>query len=135
MRGEWRVIFGMVSAVSSWGSPCGRWCCCYNEAEASFGSFFFSSRRRHTRFKCDWSSDVCSSDLMLIPLLFRLGSFGHQSHPGRHLLSRLHPSNNQQPFRQDQHAPMVHGRLGGVLVRSEERRVGKECRSRWSPYH
>src|SRR5260370_548717 len=27
--------------------------------------FFFSSRRRHTRFKCDWSSDVCSSDLWL----------------------------------------------------------------------
>src|SRR5260370_3637917 len=27
--------------------------------------FFFSSRRRHTRFKCDWSSDVCSSDLTL----------------------------------------------------------------------
>src|SRR5260370_29003829 len=26
-------------------------------------NFFFSSRRRHTRFKCDWSSDVCSSDL------------------------------------------------------------------------
>src|SRR6266478_8373736 len=30
--------------------------------------FFFSSRRRHTRFDCDWSSDVCSSDL--------LGSYG-----------------------------------------------------------
>src|SRR2546430_12660239 len=30
-----------------------------------FGSyFFFSSRRRHTRFDCDWSSDVCSSDLV-----------------------------------------------------------------------
>src|SRR2546430_8957835 len=28
--------------------------------------FFFSSRRRHTRFDCDWSSDVCSSDLSLI---------------------------------------------------------------------
>src|SRR5205085_8544847 len=27
--------------------------------------FFFSSRRRHTRFDCDWSSDVCSSDLRL----------------------------------------------------------------------
>src|SRR5260370_8190 len=27
--------------------------------------FFFSSRRRHTRFKCDWSSDVCSSDLYI----------------------------------------------------------------------
>src|SRR2546427_8929685 len=31
-----------------------------------FNLFFFSSRRRHTRFDCDWSSDVCSSDL--IPL-------------------------------------------------------------------
>src|SRR5882762_1766364 len=29
--------------------------------------FFFSSRRRHTRFKCDWSSDVCSSDLLARP--------------------------------------------------------------------
>src|SRR2546430_8782213 len=28
-------------------------------------SFFFSSRRRHTRFDCDWSSDVCSSDLKI----------------------------------------------------------------------
>src|SRR2546430_2913484 len=28
-------------------------------------NFFFSSRRRHTRFDCDWSSDVCSSDLKL----------------------------------------------------------------------
>src|SRR2546430_9168646 len=31
-----------------------------------FTFFFFSSRRRHTRFDCDWSSDVCSSDLMKI---------------------------------------------------------------------
>src|SRR5256886_6847133 len=30
--------------------------------------FFFSSRRRHTRFDCDWSSDVCSSDLPRLPL-------------------------------------------------------------------
>src|SRR5260370_1431047 len=29
-------------------------------------AFFFSSRRRHTRFKCDWSSDVCSSDLFCL---------------------------------------------------------------------
>src|SRR6267143_2455095 len=28
--------------------------------------FFFSSRRRHTRWNCDWSSDVCSSDLKLM---------------------------------------------------------------------
>src|SRR2546430_12793465 len=30
--------------------------------------FFFSSRRRHTRFDCDWSSDVCSSDLKTVIL-------------------------------------------------------------------
>src|SRR5256886_2810276 len=30
--------------------------------------FFFSSRRRHTRFDCDWSSDVCSSDLISLRL-------------------------------------------------------------------
>src|SRR2546430_7409797 len=30
--------------------------------------FFFSSRRRHTRFDCDWSSDVCSSDLLAHPV-------------------------------------------------------------------
>src|SRR2546430_698811 len=35
-----------------------------DEAVPSFvsGAIFFSSRRRHTRFDCDWSSDVCSSD-------------------------------------------------------------------------
>src|SRR2546430_3190008 len=31
--------------------------------EMAINVFFFSSRRRHTRFDCDWSSDVCSSDL------------------------------------------------------------------------
>src|SRR2546430_8035844 len=34
--------------------------------------FFFSSRRRHTRFDCDWSSDVCSSDLGTYPQSFRV---------------------------------------------------------------
>src|SRR2546430_4991289 len=33
--------------------------------------FFFSSRRRHTRFDCDWSSDVCSSDLRRLESLGR----------------------------------------------------------------
>src|SRR2546430_8953073 len=36
---------------------------------ASMSLFFFSSRRRHTRFDCDWSSDVCSSDLDYVPKL------------------------------------------------------------------
>src|SRR5260221_12232640 len=31
-------------------------------------NFFFSSRRRHTRSLCDWSSDVCSSDLQVYPV-------------------------------------------------------------------
>src|SRR5688572_30962374 len=39
--------------------------------------FFFSSRRRHTRFDCDWSSDVCSSDLPWLPgLVLLVGSLG-----------------------------------------------------------
>src|SRR5205814_7418490 len=95
--------------------------------------FFFSSRRRHTRCLSDWSSDVCSSDLLaaiavgVIALVW----------PGRTLL--------------------VLGVLFGIyllisgvmeivaafgdhisagmrvlnVIRSEERRVGKECRSRW----
>src|SRR2546427_6849065 len=34
--------------------------------------FFFSSRRRHTRFDCDWSSDVCSSDLFEVGIARRV---------------------------------------------------------------
>src|SRR2546430_8359568 len=37
----------------------------HRRAEGNVFCFFFSSRRRHTRFDCDWSSDVCSSDLTL----------------------------------------------------------------------
>src|SRR5882762_5775346 len=75
--------------------------------------FFFSSRRRHTRFKCDWSSDVCSSDLagqvslgveeVALVRSLEIGGIDRSGEVG------------------DEH-------------RSEERRVGKECRSRWSPY-
>src|SRR5260370_14354162 len=39
--------------------------------------FFFSSRRRHTRFKCDWSSDVCSSDLRVAVFWRNSGSNCH----------------------------------------------------------
>src|SRR5256885_11027996 len=95
--------------------------------------FFFSSRRRHTRLQGDWSSDVCSSDLRPIAwkgLIVLLGDARReldQSFPGdRAALER--------GVRSVIVAPLVFGdMLGGV--RSEERRVGKECRSRWSPYH
>src|SRR5688572_31415404 len=40
--------------------------------------FFFSSRRRHTRFDCDWSSDVCSSDLFSNLLVIDDGGAGEQ---------------------------------------------------------
>src|SRR2546430_9956989 len=40
-----------------------RWTVWYLAVERLCVVFFFSSRRRHTRFDCDWSSDVCSSDL------------------------------------------------------------------------
>src|SRR2546430_17048447 len=45
--------------------------------------FFFSSRRRHTRFDCDWSSDVCSSDLY-----FREGSLSTNQLVGKDWLSQ-----------------------------------------------
>src|SRR5690606_40351332 len=38
------------------------------------GGFFFSSRRRHTRFSRDWSSDVCSSDLLRVAVTDSAGS-------------------------------------------------------------
>src|SRR3989440_7519779 len=98
-----------------------------------FVYFFFSSRRRHTRSDRDWSSDVCSSDLFTeadtfrhvvqeLPLAGRLRSSSERDLEGR----------SRQRIRQ--------GGVAGdakcsVVARSEERRVGKECRSRWSPYH
>src|SRR5439155_12300191 len=96
--------------------------------------FFFSSRRRHTRWPRDWSSDVCSSDLgikstqlamprnmplSMVPL--RNAKFDAK----RYLIGMaswvdLMPSSRHRHFRSQSTA------------RSEERRVGKECRSRWS---
>src|SRR5437764_3516447 len=79
--------------------------------------FFFSSRRRHTRYIGDWSSDVCSSDLeVMLPSQSTAMVVFH--HPGG-LTARL-----------DRYAWYT---WSGPEARSEERRVGKECRSRWSP--
>src|SRR5256885_6453937 len=50
--------------------------------------FFFSSRRRHTRLQGDWSSDVCSSDLLMSAGL-RLGLIGHTD--GQRILAGLEP--------------------------------------------
>src|SRR2546430_7643536 len=53
--------------------------------------FFFSSRRRHTRFDCDWSSDVCSSDLGRAVPQWRGAAGGGGRTPCRSLVVR--PSN------------------------------------------
>src|SRR5256885_2450155 len=110
-----------------------------HEARCSYTSicvlesfFFFSSRRRHTRLQGDWSSDVCSSDLVR-------ATIGEE---GRGLRDR--PLRNAAEFI-DRHlgdgfarhflTPYNEKLYGVPCTRSEERRVGKECRSRWSPYH
>src|SRR5438876_1035974 len=80
--------------------------------------FFFSSRRRHTRWTGDWSSDVCSSDLRrtesrgaVLACKYCAAAFGATTGI------------------QDAGVPLLDEYHGH---RSEERRVGKECRQRRS---
>src|SRR2546430_4791371 len=89
--------------------------------------FFFSSRRRHTRFDCDWSSDVCSSDLVT----FLATSSKAMKERQRSEIPELAPRHYMIISKPCNH-PECPPKDG---MRSEERRVGKECRSRWSPYH
>src|SRR3546814_6815673 len=81
--------------------------------------FFFKQTTAYERRISDWSSDVCSSDLV-----------------GRHLRLRHYVARVVQVGAM----PVIGvARADPGQVRSEERRVGKEgvstCRSRWSPYH
>src|SRR3712207_8715459 len=89
--------------------------------------FFFSSRRRHTRYWRDWSSDVCSSDLDASVICF----------DGR--ATALFDTLDQRYFTILREMIVLEGQTDSNPIefgfRSEERRVGKECRSRWSPYH
>src|SRR5690606_40733626 len=100
-----------------------------------FCIFFFSSRRRHTRFSRDWSSDVCSSDLDKygddfgyadLRLAYVMATAWHETGCFKWLKEIWGPTAAQKRYecRKD---------LGNT--RSEERRVGKEWRSRWAPYH
>src|SRR5207253_4710870 len=102
--------------------------------------FFFSSRRRHTRWPRDWSSDVCSSDLgryfdvlaeyaKVAPddILIRITVANRGAEAARlHLLPTLWFRNTWSwgSAYEESRWP-----------RSEERRVGKECRCRWARYH
>src|SRR5690606_40228251 len=90
--------------------------------------FFFSSRRRHTRFSRDWSSDVCSSDLIPgfgFELLLR---FSHV----RQVLANAAISLTALLFHCLNLFFGFFQRLADGFdqgFRSEERRVGKECMS------
>src|SRR2546426_12841883 len=83
--------------------------------------FFFSSRRRHTRLQGDWSSDVCSSDL--------IGSIVAETMRGTSSLPAARRA------RRTPSAAAFRFSVSCAVSRSGERRVGEEGRSRWSPYH
>src|SRR3712207_9106264 len=91
--------------------------------------FFFSSRRRHTRYWRDWSSDVCSSDLGRVLVV---------EEPQRVRREHVAEGGERRPGAAraagDLDQPVDDAGVGHA-VRSGERRVGKECRSRWSPDH
>src|SRR5690242_20762185 len=99
----------------------------------SYFFFFFSSRRRHTRLTCDWSSDVCSSDLVGRAqwnfALARTAVAGqiHQVQGAARLQSL-----DQRREDRTAHGPAMQQHQ---MRRSEERRVGKESRSGWSASH
>src|SRR5690606_39435006 len=102
--------------------------------------------RRHTRFSRDWSSDVCSSDL-------RDTMESRYGLAGKHEFNYFPSSANQTPikwllqiefyktldfiidFTNRAVESYSKSDYGKEDVRSEERRVGKECRSRWSAAH
>src|SRR5206468_8934600 len=98
-----------------------------------FSFFFFSSRRRHTRSDRDWSSDVCSSDLPLQTAGLRR-EFD--------LIHGLAIPGVSEAYALEAHrdrVALILADIGGstlkdliVKGRSEERRVGKEGRTRWA---
>src|SRR5690606_40659484 len=85
--------------------------------------FFFSSRRRHTRFSRDWSSDVCSSDLLALSDVGKLVVLDNSSP-----ITLSIPDESTVSWPAGAQIDIVQWGDG----RSEERRVGKGCRARWS---
>src|SRR3546814_5481237 len=99
--------------------------------------FFFKQKTAYEMRISDWTSDVCSSDLLLSS-----GKAVH--HPRSHPCQTTECSVTNGEEREGANVNTLHvdereDRVVVTLDRSEERRVGKECvstcRSRWSPYH
>src|SRR5690606_39389077 len=100
---------------------------------------FFSSRRRHTRFSRDWSSDVCSSDLIgVIPRLVNQSTHMQAASPAIES-SRIFAllGVGLDSLEVLAYVIMAIAALSILIslynARSEERRVGKECRARRAP--
>src|SRR5438445_9919662 len=106
--------------------------------------FFFSSRRRHTRYWRDWSSDVCSSDLSGPPIMLeslgiaKRGEGVHFFADGRSTPGGTQPINTNGGGLSYTHSgmygifPIIEATRQLRGERSEERRVGKEGRRRGS---
>src|SRR5437588_314939 len=112
------------------------------QPDPSIRLFFFSSRRRHTRSLCDWiqtcALPICQlgvDDRGIVNLRLTHEPTEHQSR---------RPDRPPRPGTPRRHRPGPHQRGPTARpdpgrcrrsARSEERRVGKECRARWSAYH
>src|SRR5690606_40599428 len=101
--------------------------------------FFVSGRRRHTRFSRDWSSDVCSSDLISGKLMTHWGTFKRLQLAGTMLMppaiSLIALADPAATLFMAAALSLVGFSIGLQLPRSEERRVGKACTSRRRPGH
>src|SRR5207248_6018637 len=92
--------------------------------------FFFSSRRRHTRSYGDWSSDVCSSDLGVVITNNQINDAKDKTAKAQ-AETQVAQAKVGQPQAYSNFATLKQSRESAV-TRSEERRVGKEWRSRWA---
>src|SRR3546814_2540024 len=105
--------------------------------------FFFKQKTAYEMRISDWSSDVCSSDLVDLVVL-RVGIVVAVLGVPELVAGEDHRGSLRQQQRRHEVAFLALAqpddlRIVGGSLRSEERRVGKECvstfRSRWSPYH
>src|SRR3546814_3634747 len=96
--------------------------------------FFFKQKTAYEMRISDWSSDVCSSDLLVLEAEHLGAVFAHLA---VHVVAAV--EDLAQAILEDLQHQRVVVEIAGLDERSEERRVGKECvstcRSRWSTYH